>query len=221
MPIPLALVAPALQAVGGIAQSIFGGIGAGKARRKLEELKTPTYTPNRGIADLYTTALNRFNTNPADSAQYQLAEQQANRVASGNISNLQDRRAALAGISGIAASQNDALLRAGSMATNEQNRRMGELVNATQIKAGDDRTAFQYNQIAPYEKQYNLLARKAASNSATQNQGFQNIFGGISNAAMMMGGEDGGVGGNDGWSQRGSFYSPFAPSKRTKPYSFI
>lgn len=184
-------MAPALaiaggQALYGLGQSIFGGIARNKALKKLEGLQTPTYTPNQSIGDFYETAKNRFNVNPFESAEYKIAQTNADRAAANSINSLQDRRGALAAISGINAGQNNAMLKAGTMATNEQNQRFGVLGNATNMKANDDKTAFQYNKVAPYEKQYNLLAMKAGAASNTVNSGTQNIFGGLSNAATMM-----------------------------------
>jgi hypothetical protein len=53
------------------------------------------------------------------------------------------------------------------------------------MKAEDDLRGFQYNKIAPYEKQYNLLAMKAGGGAQIMNSGMQNIFGAASNATSM------------------------------------
>jgi hypothetical protein len=199
-----ALAIAAAQAAYGVGQSIFGGIARNKALKKIESLQTPTYTPNRGIGDFYQTALNRFNVDPFQSAEYKLAQTHADRASSNSINSMQDRRAALASISGIAAANNDAMLRANAAATNEQNQRFGVLGNATNMQASEDQKAFQFNKIAPYEKQYNLLANKASAASNTINSGAQNIFGGLSNGATMLGA-------SGTTPSMSSGYSPFAP----------
>ena len=70
-------------------------------------------------------------------------------------------------------------------AEQEQNQRFGQLGSATGMKAQDDMTRFQYNEVAPYEKQYNLLSMKAGAANQMQNAGMQNMFGGLSSASML------------------------------------
>lgn len=183
MPIPLI---PAIQAGVGIAQSIIGGISARKNQKKLENLKTPTYTPNQSIKDYYSKALQRFNVNPYSSAQYRMQSQNADRTTATGINALQNRRSAVGGISRLAGIQNDAMLNAGVAAEREQGQRFGQLGGATQMQAGDDRMAFQYNKIAPFEKEYNLLSQKAGAGNMTTNAGLGNIFGGLGSAMQMQ-----------------------------------
>ena len=187
MPLPLlAAAAPAiLQGVTGLIQSISGGSKAKKAQSELENLKTPTYNSNKGIMDYYNTAMQRYNVNPYQSQQYQYGQQQSNRNLSAGIGALQDRRSAVGGISRLAAGANDAALRNGMAAEQEQNQRFGQLGSATGMKAQDDMTRFQYNDVAPYEKQYNLLSMKAGAANQMQNAGMQNMFGGLSSLSML------------------------------------
>lgn len=182
MPIPLLA---GIQAGAGIVQSIIGGISARKNQKKLQNLKTPTYTPNQSIKDYYSKALQRFNVNPYSSAQYRMQSQNADRTTATGINALQNRRSAVGGISRLAGIQNDAMLNAGVAAENEQGRRFGQLGGATQMQSQDDRMAFQYNKIAPYEKEYNLLSQKAGAANQTVNAGLSNIFGGLSSAMQM------------------------------------
>ena len=186
MPFPLVAAIPGLvQAGGGLLQSILGGSKAKKAESALENLKTPTYNANKGIMDYYNTAMQRYNVNPYQSQQYQYGQQQSNRNLSAGIGALQDRRSAVGGISRLAAGANDAALRNGMAAEQEQGQRFNQLGGATQMKAGDDRMAFQYNQVAPYEKNYNLLAMKAGAGANMQNAGIQNAFNGLSSLSML------------------------------------
>lgn len=184
MPLPLAI--PLLQAGAGILQTIIGGGKARKAQRELERLQTPTYTPNKSIIDYYDKALSRFNTDPYQSELYKQQQQQIGRNATTAINQAQDRRSGLAAVSGINRGANDAMLNAGVAAEQQRNQRFGQLGNAAGMRANEDMTAFQYNQVAPYEKKYNLLAMKAAGNNQTAQAGMQNIFQGLSNAGTYM-----------------------------------
>lgn len=182
----LAAAAPAiLQAGTGIFQSIFGGNKAKKAQSELENLQTPTYQANKGIMDYYNQALQRYNINPYQSQQYQYGQTAANRNLAAGIGALQDRRSAVGGISRLTAGANDAALRNGISAEQEQNQRFSQLGSATGMKAQDDMTRFQYNEVAPYEKKYNLLSMKAGAANQMQNAGLQNIFGGLTSGSMI------------------------------------
>lgn len=167
------------QGILGGAQAIIGGIKAHKAQKQLENLQTPTYGGSESIMDYYNKALQRVNTNPYQTQQYQYANQQADRSQAAGVNSLQDRRSAVGGISQLSAFRNDAALKAGIAAENEQNQRFGQLGAATGLKAGDERMQFQYNKLAPYEKKYNLLSMKAGAANQTANAGIQNIFGGL------------------------------------------
>lgn len=187
MPLPLlAAAAPAiLQGATGLFQTIFGGSKAKKAQGELEGLKTPTYQANKGIMDYYNQAMQRYNVNPYQSQQYQYGQQQSNRNLAAGVSALQDRRSVVGGISRLTAGANDAALKNGMAAEQEQNQRFGQLGSATGMKANDDMTRFQYNEVAPYEKQYNLLSMKAGAANQMQNAGMQNLFGGLTSGSMI------------------------------------
>lgn len=182
---PFSLAAGATQFGLGALQSLIGGHKAKKAERALENLQTPTYTANKSINDYYQNALQRYNVNPYQSAQYQNSLNSIGRNTAAGIGALQDRRSAVGGIGRLVALGNDAAIKSGISAENEQNQRFGQLGSATNMKAGDDRTAFQYNKIAPYEKQYNLLAMKAGAGATQQNAGITNAFNGLGNLAML------------------------------------
>lgn len=173
-------VSAGVQAGAGVIQAGLGFLQAHKAQKQLERLNAPTYAPNQGIANYYKTALDRYQTNPYASQGYTMASQNAGRTLSAGLSGLNDRRGGIAGIARLSAINNDALLKAGSMAENQQNQRFGQLGGATQMKAADDKYAFQTNQLMPYQQKYNLLAGKAAGGNQIMNAGLQNTFGGIS-----------------------------------------
>lgn len=170
---------PLIQAGIGLGQAVIGGIRAHKAQKELEGLQTPTYTPNQAIGDYYNKALARYSLSPYESALYKLQTQNIGRGTAQGISALKDRRLGIGGISSLVQNQNDALLKAAAAAEGEQGQRLSQLGSAAGLKAGEDRAAFQYNQVMPYEKKYNLLAMKAQGGSQVLNAGLQNVFGGL------------------------------------------
>lgn len=173
---PLALVGAA-QGLIGLGQSLFGGGQARRARRALERLQTPTTTSSASISDYY----NRASASPYDSLMYQTQKQNIGRGTTTGLSMLQDRRSGLAGIGGLIRAQNDSLLKAGATAEQQQ---WGRLGDATRLKSADEERVFNINKMLPYQKQYSLLASKAAGGNQIMNAGLGNIFGGLQTAAM-------------------------------------
>jgi hypothetical protein len=190
---PLSLLPAGVGLVGGIAQSIIGGIKQHKAIKALEKLQTPTYTPNKAINDYYQTALNRYNVNPFQSNEYQYASQQANKALGAGIGALQNSGNALAGTAALVNVTQNNMNKAAINANNQQQQAFGQLANATNMKVGDDRMAFKQNVLAPYEKKANLLNMKAGAGGQMLNAGFQNAFGGLSNASTIMNAEKNGA----------------------------
>lgn len=188
---PLSLLPAGIGLVGGIAQSIIGGIKQHKAVKALEKLQTPVYTPNKAIGDYYQQALNRYNVNPYQSNEYQYAQKQAQRALGTGIGALQDRGNALQGVAALVNATDNNMNRAAVNAQGQQNAAFGQLGNATNMKAGDDFKAFHYNVEAPYQKKYNLLSMKAGAGGQMLNAGLQNAFGGLSNASMVAAGQQG------------------------------
>jgi hypothetical protein len=182
-----ALIAPIVQGVGGLVQSIFGGGRARRAERALEGLKTPTYEKSGAISDYYSKALSRYNSNPYNSNMYQMQQRNIQRGTSTGINALQDRRSAIGGISRLVQQQNDASLNAAAAAEQQGAQAFGQLGQAAGMQAGEDRQAFNINKLMPYEKQYNLLASKAAGGAQTMNAGIQNMFGAASTAGQIAG----------------------------------
>lgn len=194
-------IASGVSAGVGAYQAISGGIKAGKAQKELERLSTPSYAPNAGISQYYKTALDRYQTNPYSSQQYTMATQAARRNQAAGLSALNDRRGGVAGVSRLTAIADDASLKAGVQAEQQQNNRFQQLGSATQAKAADDRYGFQINQLMPYQQKYNLLSSKAIGGNQELNSGLQNIYGGVQafgNARNLkiLFGNNGGLGSN-------------------------
>lgn len=207
MPLGGGLIAAApaiLQTGAGLLQSVFGGRQAKKAQSEIENLKTPTYQSSAPINDYYNKALQRYGINPYQSQEYQYAMNGANRSLATGLNALQSRRSAVGDVNRLSAINNDAALRAGVTATNQQTQNFNQVGQGAQMKAADDRYGFQINSIMPYQKQLQLLGMKAGAGATTQNQGFQNIFGGLSNASSI---------GNDYFDYRNGL-----PKKQPKPF---
>jgi hypothetical protein len=173
------------QAVGGLIQTGVGLIGARKARRQLENLQSPTYTPAKSVSDYYNQALSRYQQSPYQSNLYKMQSQNIARGTAQGIAGLQDRRSALSGISGLIQGQNDAQLKALVGAEQDQNQKFSQLGSASQAMGAEERQAFNINKMMPYERRYNLLAMKAQANNQLTNAGLQNISG--AGQAYLMG----------------------------------
>jgi hypothetical protein len=181
----LGLVMGGLQALGGAVQAISGSRQAKRAERALENLQTPTTTNDAAINNYYSQA----NANPYDTAFYKQQQQQANRGFASGLAGAQDRRGGLAAIGGLLRGRNDALLRAGVSAEQQQRQMFGQ---ATRMKASDNQRVWEINKMMPYQKQFGLLNQKAAGGNMKANAGWSNIFGGAQTAAMAGGAGGGG-----------------------------
>ena len=180
MGLPFAAIPGILQAGGGLIQGIFGGGARRKAQKELEGMVN-NYQPNASIMDYYNKALSKYSSNPYTSQFYQNQQNQIQRNLATGVSALQDRRSALAGIGKSVQIANDATARAGANAEQQQRQDLGVLGSATGMKAGEDRRKF--------DMLYNLKAMKAGQSATTENMGYRNIFGGLSNLATMDWGE--------------------------------
>ena len=179
-------------AAAGLVQAGVGYFQGRKAKKQLESLQTPTYTKSKSISDYYNQALSRYNENPYQSNLYKMQAQNIARGTAQGLSALQDRRSALSGVSGLVQSQNDSLLKAGAMAEQQKDQRFGQLGTASQAMAGEERQAFNINQMMPYQKKYDILSQKAAGGAQLMNAGLQNVFGGLGAASFYKSDAQGG-----------------------------
>ena len=181
MGLPFAAIPGILQAGGGLIQGIFGGGARRKAQKELEGMVN-NYQPNASIMDYYNKALSKYSSNPYTSQFYQNQQNQIQRNLATGVSALQDRRSALAGIGKSVQIANDATVRAGANVEQQQRQDLGILGAATGMKAGEDRRKF--------DMKYNLTAQKAGQSATTENMGYKNIFGGLSNLSMILGNKE-------------------------------
>lgn len=181
----MAMLPGIMQGVGGLAQSIFGGGRARRAQRELEKLQTPVYQKSKSIGDYYTKSLNRYSADPTKSAMYQNQMKNIERGTATGMAALNDRRGSSAGVAGVVQAQNDASLNAAAAAEQQQAQTLNQLGQAAQLQAGEEKMAFQYNQVAPYEKKAALLGAKAAGGNQMMNAGLQNIMGAANTFGQM------------------------------------
>lgn len=171
----------------GVAQTVGGLIGAGKAHKRLENLanQSPIYQPSRAIGNYYNEALNRYMQSPYNTQMYQQAMNNVQRNLGTGIGALQDRRSALAGVSSLVDQGNRSMERAGVQAEGLRNQNFATLGRAAGMKAGEDRLAYQYNQLNPWQTRMQLAGAKAAGMNQLANAGISNIFSGLGNISNI------------------------------------
>lgn len=159
------------------------------AEKGLEGMQNPTYRPNQSILDYYSMALKKYQTSPTDTAGYKRDTQNIRQSTTQALSSLNKLRSG--DVANIVQGQNNSLLKAAVNAENRKAQELGVLADATRLKAGEGAKEFQYNQIAPFEKNYNLLALKAAGSRADQRTSTQNAYNNLGAAASILAGGDG------------------------------
>lgn len=166
------------------------------AEEKLTRLQSPTYQRNQSILDYYQKALQKYETNPTETAAYKQQKQQIGQGVTQAISGARDRRLGGAIIPSVIQGANNSLLKAAVEGEKRKAQELGVLGNAAQLKAGEDQKAFQYNSISPYEKNYNLLAMKAAGSAQAGNAALQNAYNNLLAADATKSDTDSGTGKN-------------------------
>lgn len=166
-------------------RGIHGAAQAKKAQNALEHQSTPTYTPNQAINSYYQNALTRYNTSPYNSSMYQVAKENANRTLGAGIGALRDRKSAIGGIGGLVALTDNSLQKAGAQAEGLRNQEFGQLGRAAAMRAGDDKTAFQYNQVMPYQRKSSLLQAQGIGGVNEENAGIQDFGSSVNNLGKL------------------------------------
>lgn len=140
------------------------------------------YKPNQSILDYYNKALSRYSANPYASQLYQQQQGLINRNLATGIQASQDKRGGLGTVGALVQGANDASVRAGAMAEQQQGQQLAQLGQASAAKTREERY--------PFEMRYNLLAQKAGQSATRQNIMERNAFGGLMNAAMLYNGNN-------------------------------
>jgi hypothetical protein len=200
-----------LQTGAGTLQTGLGLLGMHKNQKALDALSNPMYTPNKAISDYYSAAKSRYDAGPYNSNYYQQAEKNAGRGLATGINALMDRRSA-GNIAGLVQGNEDQLQKAGVQAEAMQSRNLGQLGQAAGAKAGDDRYAFDINQMMPFERKYGELSQRLQNSRALFNSGVSNLFGGLTGGGgqglggiMNLPGAQKGMGGGQGLGSQPSY----------------
>lgn len=182
------VTAAAIQAGVGLVQTVGGWIQQGKATKNYEKTlaNNPKYNQNESILDYYNKALQRYNVNATDSAMYKRNMQNIGRNTATGINALNDRRSGIAGISSILRGANDAALDTEVAAENEKSDRFGVLGGATGMKAGEDRMAFDVNQMQPWQNKLSLYGAKATGGANIMNAGVGTLNNAANNYQQMQ-----------------------------------
>jgi hypothetical protein len=166
MPIPLAVAA-----IPAIAQTGYGIYQAIKGAKMAKGLERPEYEIPEEIKSNLSQAQRL-------ALEGMTAEEQQNWVdniqRSGNFAlrALGDRKAGLAGISGVQQSMTDAYRQVGETDANMRRQNIAQLMQQNQVMAGYKDKEFELNEMNPF-----LAQAKAAE--SMKGAGVQNIFGGV------------------------------------------
>lgn len=175
------------QALYGAYQGYQGQKNASDAQSRMERLakNSPLYTPSKGINDYYQEALNRYNQNPYQSAEYTNLRNEANRALAASVGAFQDRKGAIGGISRAQAITDANIRQAGVLAEQQRNARFGQYGQAAQMKAGEEGKAFDINRMTPFNRQFGLEQYKSQAGNELAQAGMQTLGNAASNAAQM------------------------------------
>lgn len=183
----LALIPAAIAATTATASAVSSGVKGSRAKkieRRLEGMQSPIYTPNKSILDYYDIAKQKYNTNITDTAEYKLQNQSIKQGTVQGLSSLNKLRSG--NVSGLIQNQNNSLLKAAVVGEQDKKRQFNVLGQATGMKSAEESKAFNMNELAPFERKYNLLAMKAASLRKGQYQAQQNAYNNFNSAASQV-----------------------------------
>ena len=171
------------QGLVGLGQSLFSG--RRRAERDLMAMRDPMYQRDSGVMDFYQQTKNRAFENLLTNPEYLEAKRNADRMVATGMQGLQDRRSGVAGVSRLVGLGTDAANQGVVRAQQEQNRRFRELAGATQMKAGENRRAFDINVMRPFERRERINLQRLAAANARFDAGLQNIGGAATMGTLL------------------------------------
>lgn len=179
---PYLIAAAGGKVLGGLAQAIFSG--QKKSEKSLEKSieAIPEYTPSPSILRIYDETRRRYGVPIGQSAFYQRAQQNVRRRQAQGIASLQDRRSGLLGIQGITRAAEDIGLGIDEAAEKERERRFGQYMQASQMKAGQEAAAEQ-RKLLKQQQRISAAQAKAVGRAAVKRAGLTNIFSGLTDVA--------------------------------------
>lgn len=189
LPLAIGLAAAGTQAIVGGIQALTSG--AKKRERELEEYanQSPVYQGSKPIDSYYSEAMRRYQSSPYQTSKFVMGKNLADRSMASGLSALNQRGMALAGVSKLAAQGMDNSNRLVAQAEQDRRQDFGTLGAATRMKAQDEMTQFDINQMTPYNRQLALKQMKAQAANDRKNAGLQMVGSALGNAASigMMG----------------------------------
>jgi hypothetical protein len=185
LPLAIGLGASAVQGVIGGVQALTSG--AKKRERELEEYSktSPVYQGSKPIDSYYSEAMRRYQSSPYQTSKFVMGKNLADRSMASGLSALNQRGMALAGVSKLAAQGMDNTNRLVAQAEQDRRQDFGTLGAATRMKAQDEMTQFDINQMTPYNRQLALKQMKAQAANDRKNAGLQMVGSALGNAAML------------------------------------
>lgn len=172
-------VIPLATAAYGVYQSASASAKRKKAEAALEN-QVNQEKPDSSILDYYNKALAKYSPNPYQSISYNQQNNQIQRNLATGLNNAQDRRLGLGALGGLVQQANDSSAKAVANADAQGRQDLSVLGGAAQRLSSEKKRLF--------DMKYNLLAMKAGQSAATENAGYRNIYGGLSNLSTLLGG---------------------------------
>lgn len=172
-------VIPLATAAYGVYQSASASAKRKKAEAALEN-QVNQEKPDSSILDYYNKALAKYSLNPYQSISYNQQNNQIQRNLATGLNNAQDRRLGLGALGGLVQQANDSSAKAVANADAQGRQDLSVLGGAAQRLSSEKKRLF--------DMKYNLLAMKAGQSAATENAGYRNIYGGLSNLSTLLGG---------------------------------
>lgn len=172
----------------GLIQAVMGIDAGSKARdaeSELENMQVPSYRRNQSILDFYDEALRKYKVHPTETAEYKLGKQQINQGTIQGLKEGQNRRSGMAIIPSLISGQNNSLLKLAAKAEQDKSRQASIVSSAAGPAMAEHDREYQYNQIWPFQKKYNLLAMKAANLSKRQTANEQGALSSLSSIDSM------------------------------------
>lgn len=173
-----ALIAGGTKLIGGAAQTAFSG--QKKAEKDLTKQieAIPEYAKSPSILDYYAKAQQRYGVSPTQTAAYKRQMLNILRAGATGLAGARGTAARMGAASSIARSLSDATLGAEVAAEAEQNRRFGQLGQASQMMRAED-VMKQQRDLMKQEQKIRQAAAKAEGRAAVKRTGISNIFGGL------------------------------------------
>lgn len=182
-------IAVGVSAASGIAQIVTAGKKKKEKALEAHAANAPKYAGSQEISKYYNMSQQQANTAAQQSDLYKQQQKDIARQSGMGLSATNIAQGGQSAAAKINQSATDASMRAFTNASQQKERRMGALGQASQLMSADKMKQFQINQQQPWETKYNLLAAKAAQAAQQQQAGFANIAGAGQAAAMGAAGK--------------------------------